>query len=233
MGFRRVLFRFSVVLTLVGCDRPVEGTESMTPEPAEATAPSGFELPRDGHDALFVWVKENGDFQTTSRPDEVAAPARDVVRVIHPDHPSSPALVWVTDLRAGGEKLAVRALPRGEWEKRGQAERQARVEAARPKETPPPSDEQLAGVGAIVYGASWCHACHLAEEYLQKRKVPVVKKDIEEDPKAHAEMTAKLRRAGQGGSSIPVIDIGGTILVGFSEGAVNSALARAAKPVTL
>jgi glutaredoxin len=233
MGLRNVFLGFSIGLAMLACDRPPEGNEAPLAEAVEAVAPSGFELPREGHDALFVWVKENGDFQTSNRFEDVAASARDVVRVIHPEHPSSPALVWTTDLRAADGKLLVRPLPRAEWEKRGMAERQARVEAARPKETPPPSADAIAGVNAIVYGASWCHACHLAEEYLQKRKVAVVKKDIEEDPSAHAEMAAKLRRAGQSGSSIPVIDIGGTILVGFSEGAVNAALTRAAKPVAL
>lgn len=244
MGLRKILLGSFLALAATACDRPPDPlAESVSAHEGSAAghsaghsadgAPSGFELPREGHDALFVWTKENGDFQTSNRIEDVAPPARDVVRVIHPEHPSSPALVWVTDLRGAERDLHVRALPRAEWEKRGQAERRARVEAARPTEAPAPSDEALAGVSTTLYGASWCHACKAAEEYLRKRKVPLVKKDIEEDPRAHAEMTAKLRRAGQSGSSIPVLDVGGTILVGFSEGAINAALARAAKPKEL
>jgi hypothetical protein len=68
----------------------------------------------------------------------------------------------------------------------------------------------------------------LAEDYLKKRGARVVKKDIEEDPSAAAEMRRKLKSAGMSGSSIPVLDVGGTILRGFSESSVESALKRAA-----
>ena len=83
------------------------------------------------------------------------------------------------------------------------------------------------GVDAIVYGADWCKPCHLAEDYLKRKGARVVKKDIEEDESAAAEMRRKLKRAGMGGSSIPILDIGGTMLKGFSEKAIDSALKRA------
>lgn len=76
----------------------------------------------------------------------------------------------------------------------------------------------------IIYGASWCGPCHQAQAYLKKRGVPFVEKDIEDDPGAAAEMQKKLQRAGIRGGSIPVIDVKGKILVGFSPGAVDAAL---------
>jgi len=59
--------------------------------------------------------------------------------------------------------------------------------------------------------------------------VRVTMKDIEEEPGANAEMRQKLSSAGLSGASIPVLDVGGTILVGFSTSAVDRALERALK----
>jgi glutaredoxin len=174
-------------------------------------------------------VKADGDYQTTSDAESVPVEARKRVRIIHADHPSSPETVWVADLSISSETLSATELSRTEWESVGAKERSARVEAARPKNEELPASSALSSVSATLYGASWCHACKSAEAYLRSKGVALVKKDIEEDPTAQAEMSAKLRRAGQGGSSIPVIDIAGTVMVGFSEGAINAALNRALK----
>ena len=57
----------------------------------------------------------------------------------------------------------------------------------------------------------------------------VTKKDIEEDPSAVTEMRAKLRAAGLGvSSSIPILDVAGTMLIGFSPRAIDAAI-RSAK----
>ena len=53
-----------------------------------------------------------------------------------------------------------------------------------------------------------------------------VMKDIEETPGAQAEMRDKLEKSGQRGGSIPVIDVRGQILVGFSPQSVDRALAK-------
>ncbi|MEO6599447.1 MAG: glutaredoxin family protein, partial [Polyangiaceae bacterium] len=68
---------------------------------------------------------------------------------------------------------------------------------------------------------------------LKQRGVTVVDKDIDENPVAAAEMRQKLERAGRSGSSIPVIDLMGQILVGFSPMALDQAIdaARSAKPL--
>ncbi|HTJ84321.1 MAG TPA: glutaredoxin family protein [Polyangiaceae bacterium] len=76
----------------------------------------------------------------------------------------------------------------------------------------------------IIYGASWCGPCHQALAYLKKRHVPAVFKDIEADPAAAREMRAKLDKSGGRTGAIPVIDVGGKIIVGYSEGALDSAL---------
>jgi glutaredoxin len=82
-------------------------------------------------------------------------------------------------------------------------------------------------VTVIVYGASWCRPCHQAEAYLKGKGANVIMKDIEEMPGAQAEMRDKLEKSGQRGGSIPVIDVRGQILVGFSPQSVDRALAKA------
>jgi glutaredoxin len=82
-------------------------------------------------------------------------------------------------------------------------------------------------VTATIYGASWCHPCHQAQELLESLGVKVTKKDIEESDAAQREMQEKLRKIHRGGGSIPVIDVMGQIFVGFSEGALRAAVARA------
>lgn len=218
-------------LLLVGCDRPTpSAVENVEVVPAVAPVPDReFTLPRSPSDALFVWVKSDGDFQTTASIESIPAESRKKVRVIHPEHPSSPTTVWLADVSMPGDAITAKSVSRAEWESLGAKERSARVEAATPKEEEAPDASALSGVSATLYGASWCHACKSAEAYLRGKGVPLVKKDIEEDPSAQAEMSAKLRRAGQGGSSIPVIDIAGTVMVGFSEAAINTALNRALK----
>jgi hypothetical protein len=63
--------------------------------------------------------------------------------------------------------------------------------------------------------------------------VSYVMKDVDETPSAAAEMREKLARAGHHGGSIPVIDVRGQILIGFSPEAIDRALAKAAAGTVL
>ncbi|HTB49023.1 MAG TPA: glutaredoxin domain-containing protein [Verrucomicrobiae bacterium] len=71
----------------------------------------------------------------------------------------------------------------------------------------------------IVYSASWCAFCHAAMEYLDKLGVKYTDKDVEKDPAAAVEATDKSQQRG-----IPVIDIAGTIIVGFDRPKIDAAL---------
>ena len=61
----------------------------------------------------------------------------------------------------------------------------------------------------------------------------ISRSDIEETPGAAAEMRDKLSRAGHHGGSIPVIDVRGQILVGFSASSIDRALAKASASTVL
>jgi hypothetical protein len=52
-----------------------------------------------------------------------------------------------------------------------------------------------------------------------------VEKDIEQDPAAQQEMMVKAQRAGIPTGSIPILDVRGRILVGFSPPDIERALA--------
>lgn len=70
-----------------------------------------------------------------------------------------------------------------------------------------------------VYSAPWCGYCHAAMQYLDGLGVKYTKKDVDEDP---ANAHESVEKSGQMG--IPVIDINGTIIVGFDRPKIDAAL---------
>ena len=74
-----------------------------------------------------------------------------------------------------------------------------------------------------VYSANWCAFCHAAKQYFDKIGVKYEDRDVEKEIKYAHEAVDK---SGQMG--IPVIDIDGTIIVGFDRPRIDTAL-KAAK----
>ena len=216
------------LVTVAACDR-----EDLPSEKASAVEHGGGPtlVPTETPGLLFVWIGDDGAFHTTAKPTEIQGNARGFVRVLSEKYlPSASGDVFVTNLNeAKSGQYELRPTARDEWEKRGLEARRARVASVTPKEEPPLPAAALGDVDAIVYGADWCKPCHMAEDYLKNKGLRVVKKDIAEDPAAGAEMRKKLSAAGLHGASIPVLDVGGTMLQGFSPSAVDAALRRAVK----
>ena len=71
----------------------------------------------------------------------------------------------------------------------------------------------------VIYSADWCAFCHAAKAYLDKKGVKYTEKDIDSD-KAIAEEAITL--SGQMG--IPVLNINGTVIVGFDRPRIDAAL---------
>lgn len=71
----------------------------------------------------------------------------------------------------------------------------------------------------IVYSAEWCAFCHAVKQYFDKLGVAYEVRDIEVD---HTFATESVEKSGQMG--IPVIDINGTIIVGFDRPKIDAAL---------
>lgn len=211
-------------------------------------------LTDDTPELLLTWVDANGDFHVVQTPKEVPDTGREQVRVVVTTREDGTGrLVYVADLRtpAADGSYPVRTMTRAQWNDIGADRRKVRMEAvakqvealaedgkakakAPDSEAPSPDDKAAnAKVRAVVYGADWCKPCHDAEAYLQQLGVDVTKKDIEESRAARAEMQQKLMAAGRMGASIPVIDVAGKLLIGFSKGALKSAVEAARKPETL
>jgi len=70
-----------------------------------------------------------------------------------------------------------------------------------------------------IYSATWCAFCRSAKEYLNKLGVKYDVKDVDNDPGAGEESITKSNQTG-----IPVLDIDGTIIVGFDRPKIDLAL---------
>lgn len=76
----------------------------------------------------------------------------------------------------------------------------------------------------VIYGASWCTACHYAVDYLTRYRIPFVQYDVEEDPAANDRMNATLEGAALSGERrLPVIEVRGTVMLGFMPCVVEAA----------
>lgn len=76
----------------------------------------------------------------------------------------------------------------------------------------------------IIYSTNWCAYCKMARQYLSQKNIPVVEKNIEEDPAAHEELMNKI---GGNFRGVPVIDIAGQIILGFDRPRIDAALKAA------
>jgi len=219
------------------------------PQPTELPP---LELKDDTANLLLTWIDEKGDFHVVQKPADVPKEGRDPVRVVVTTREEGTGkLVYVSNLNEVTPTGAyrVKTMTRAAWDELGAGKRKARLEALAPSAVPAPADSVaggnppgapgapkkalVSGISATIYGASWCKPCHDTAKYLKQRGVTVVDKDIDENPVAAAEMRQKLERAGRSGSSIPVIDLMGQILIGFSPMALDQAIeaARSAKPL--
>jgi glutaredoxin len=85
-----------------------------------------------------------------------------------------------------------------------------------------------AGAGALgsrveitLYGADWCGACRMAKQYMDGKGIAYEERNVDE-PRWAEEMRAK---AGPGG--IPVIEVEGQIMRGFSADRLDQLIAQA------
>ncbi len=74
-------------------------------------------------------------------------------------------------------------------------------------------------VKVIVYSTNSCPWCVKAKDFLKENKIDYVEHNVAEDAKALQDMEEK---SGQRG--VPVLDINGTIIVGFDRDAIKAAL---------
>ncbi|MBN1486570.1 MAG: glutathione S-transferase N-terminal domain-containing protein [Anaerolineae bacterium] len=71
----------------------------------------------------------------------------------------------------------------------------------------------------VVFSTPTCPHCRTAKRYLQSKGIKFTDVDVSRDAQAARDM---VRRSGQQG--VPVIDIGGRIVVGFNRPQINRLL---------
>ncbi len=76
-------------------------------------------------------------------------------------------------------------------------------------------------VPITIYSADWCAFCHAAKDYLDKKGIQYVDKNVETDLASAKEAMDK-----SGQTGIPVIDIDGTIIIGFDRPKIDAVLAE-------
>ena len=84
-------------------------------------------------------------------------------------------------------------------------------------------------ISAILYGMSEptitlysspaCAYCHMAKEYLKSKKLKVKEYDISDNPKAYNWVMDHVGQA-----ATPVLDINGTVVLGFNRPQIDLAL---------
>lgn len=71
----------------------------------------------------------------------------------------------------------------------------------------------------IVYSTPTCPYCHAAKDFLKENKIEFQDVDVSKDQARAQEM---IEKSGQMG--VPVLDINGTIIVGYDKEAIKKAL---------
>jgi glutaredoxin len=79
-------------------------------------------------------------------------------------------------------------------------------------------------IRVILYTAPWCGYCKKAAAHLRSRGIAFEERDIESDRSAAVELSRKLRQAGLSGGGVPVLDIAGTVVIGFKRGRIDRLL---------
>jgi len=209
-------------------------------KPQGADSLPKLHLTDETEELLLTWMDERGATHTGLTIAEVPESSKKLVRVTTKEAGHG-ALFYVADLSAKRPdgSYPVRTMRRSDWE----AEIGKRRDAWRAKHAPPPPPKATGQSSSppatptgdllvVVYGAPWCKPCHQATAYLKRRGIRYVEYDIDKDAKRNQEMVQKLRRTGKRPGTIPVIDVGGIILQGYSQGALARAIDKATKGAT-
>ncbi len=72
--------------------------------------------------------------------------------------------------------------------------------------------------GVYLYTTTWCGVCKRAKQWLDKKGIRYVERDVENDPGASEELAEKCQKARTRPRGVPVLDARGKILVGFDPG---------------
>ena len=197
-------------LALVAC------SQKAAPVPASATGQASAEPPKlnltpNRKDLLFSYVDAQGRMHDATSAEEVPAANRKYVLVrdlsLSPEELQVDRYVYVADLtREEDGRYPYVALSRTATDR-----------ALREGQLGPELASDGGAPDVVVYGTSWCPACNQARAWFAQRGLPFADRDIEKDPRAEAELKAKLARAGMPFGGVPVLEVKGQLLLGFDQ----------------
>jgi len=81
-------------------------------------------------------------------------------------------------------------------------------------------------INVIMYMTAWCPYCTKAREYIRSLGVNLIEYNVETDRGKEKEM---LQKSG-GSKGVPLIDVEGIILRGYSPSAIKAAIERKRNP---
>ena len=157
---------------------------------------------------LFSFLNEQGKIQAVSSREEVPESIRERVLVVDlsktPEQRQAHRFAFFVDLSVSDneDKYPVTVV--------------SRYNAAKGEQAPVALSPVPEGT-VVVYSAEWCGYCKKAMRWMEERQIPYMERDIEKVPGAQQEMREKLTAAGVQGGGVPVIDWGGTLVMGFDQ----------------
>ncbi len=174
---------------------------------------------------LFQYVDPtSGQFTTTPDPAKVPDSAKPNTIVFSSRIPKGqmpPELIILADLTQAGEdgtfpfRLVSRygsvALP----------------EKASPDATPAAAQAASGKESVILFSTQWCPHCRRAKEWLTQQGIPFVEKDVESDATASALLQQMGKAQGiapQMLTSVPILSVKGTLVMGFDPNKIQSLL---------
>ncbi len=207
-----------VVVVVVGCNRADAGPAVVAGTNADAA--DGPLVTDDSTNLLFSFVDDAGRMQAVPTVADVPEAVRGRVLVVDlgktPEQRQAHRYAWFADLTARGADGRYPVVVVSRYDAATQHAGAAPL---------PPADGSV-----VVYSATWCGYCKKAKAWLTEKGVPYVERDVEATAGAQAELTAKLKAAGVPGGGIPVVDWGGSLVVGYDVAAFERLLKQAPPP---
>lgn len=204
-----------VLLLLLAACRKAGGP----PDAAAPAAPAPLSFAKDRTDLLFSYVDAEGKLRDVARAEQVPEDRRRMVLVRdlsrRAEELEADRYVYVADLTREENGAWTAAV----------VSRYGVDRSIREGDFGPLEDLGDAGAARVVlYGTSWCGACAQARRWLQERGVPFVDRDIERDERAAAQMRRRMKQAGIPFGGVPVLDVGGELMLGFDAGRLERLL---------
>ncbi|NVB41897.1 hypothetical protein G6O69_28965 [Pseudenhygromyxa sp. WMMC2535] len=175
---------------------------------------------------VLTYAGDRGVFADCQSIDDVPEAARGLVGVNLFGRRPPPGEVWVCNLDKPGAdgRYALQTVPRADFEEIVLGQGRSSSVALPPGLELPDVQPAAKDGPIIVYKTAWCGVCKQLENYLKRKGVEYVTKDIEADREAAAELAAKAKQAGVPMGSVPMIDVGGELLRGFDRARLEQLL---------